>query len=246
VLQLEFGNLPEVLAIEISRSAVDRLTFQPYKLSQSLGIDQVLKVRDTDFGLRGVFIHYGGSLGSGHYAVAVRPGLDDKWFLLSDMRVTNTTFSAVQKEGAVNGTFFVYARADTEEANFRPVDDSEIPPLVDELSRTTEIETTGITVTFDLCLVQNANSGTYGYRCAEHEIVIDVGVADTAARVYQKVAEAMHPTPDFRLWARMTNGRCRLLVFLGFYLRNDVRNIVIRSVQLFLFFCISLQAGRSS
>jgi hypothetical protein len=204
ILQNELGTLPEILAIHISRFAFDPRTLQGYKISQSLEFSEILTVRLhnnlTNYHLRSVFIHYGTSLGSGHYGVAVRPGLDDHWFLISDLRVTAFSFSNLQKQAAVDGAFFVFARTDTEELNFKPLDDIEIPPLVEELAKTTEVETSGVTVISDICFVQNANTKTYGYRCVEYEQIIDVSKNDTLVDVYQKVVEAMNPTPDFRLW----------------------------------------------
>ncbi|TKA31106.1 hypothetical protein B0A50_02075 [Salinomyces thailandicus] len=81
---------PALLTLELERQGFDREKRRWNKLTNRVGIENVISVGQTEYHIHAVVTHCG-HLTSGRHNVYVRPGIDDIWYGYEDCKVTAMT-----------------------------------------------------------------------------------------------------------------------------------------------------------
>lgn len=205
-----FISLPHILFIHIIRLDFDKEKNERFRINTPITYQERIIIpfqnEKVEYVLHGILNHLSRDAYFGHYVATLRPTTKDEWFSFNDSHVNRVSSNQAfnYKEECY---VLVYARSDTEEVDFKEVQNDEIPEKVKEIAENSSFDV--IHVPFiTIANVEQCSENFKTINSSRKEsITVPIGTSDSTSSMYSTIQETLGiPSEQMTLWECRYNG----------------------------------------
>ncbi|OHT00981.1 hypothetical protein TRFO_32145 [Tritrichomonas foetus] len=207
-LNEQFVSLPRVLFLHLLRYNISEVG-EVVKINKPITYQEIIEIpfqnSTVKYILHGVLVHLGSSAEGGHYKALLRPTIENEWFSFNDERVEKCPVDRALSQFS-DCYLLIYAREDTEQIDFAPVTNEDIPENIRDIAEKTELDLIEVPIITLECINSNTKEYKNDFRHPDKEISIDVGSNETTESLYSKIQSLFELKTKFRLWTCRYDG----------------------------------------